>query len=102
MYWGFKKSPFTVYTYVLAKILQNGAKFIQLITGFKNYMSNLDNFRQAEESPKSLNLMVNFDLSAQVSKICTLIDPSRAKYITFDLKKYKGITFHVSEEPCKI
>ena len=30
LYWGFKKIPFTLYTYALAKILQNGAKFIQI------------------------------------------------------------------------
>ena len=54
LYWGFKKIPFTRYTYVLAKILQNGAKFIQKLTpGFKNHMRNLDNFRQAVESSKS-------------------------------------------------
>ena len=32
LYWGFKKIQFTLYTYVLAKILQNGAKFIQILT----------------------------------------------------------------------
>ena len=48
----FKKIPFTLYT--LAKILQNGAKFIQKLTsGFKNYMNNLDKLRQAVESTKS-------------------------------------------------
>ena len=47
LYWGFKKIPFTLYTYVLAKILQNGTTFMQKLTpGFKNYMKNLDNFRQ--------------------------------------------------------
>ena len=56
MYWGFKKIPFTLYTYVLAKILQNGAKFRYAKAGFKNYR-NLNNFRQAVESPKSWNLM---------------------------------------------
>ena len=50
--WGFKKIPFTLYTYVLAKILQNGAKFRYTKAGFKNYR-NLSNFRQALESPKS-------------------------------------------------
>ena len=50
LYWGFKKNPFTLYTYVL----QNGAKFIQKLTpGFKNHMRNLGNFRQALQSPKS-------------------------------------------------
>ena len=57
----FRKIPFKLYTYVLAKILQNGAKFIQKLTpGFKNHMRNLDNFRQAVESPKSWNLMAYF------------------------------------------
>ena len=53
--WGLKKIPFKLYTYVLAKILENGAKFIQkLIPDFKNHMMNLDNFRrQAVERPKS-------------------------------------------------
>ena len=59
--WGFKKIPFTLYIYVLAKILQNGARFIQKLTfGFKNHMKNLDNFRQAVGSPKSWNLMGYF------------------------------------------
>ena len=53
LYWGFKKIPFTVYTYVLAKILQNGAKFTQKLNpDFKNHMRNSDNLRQAIESPK--------------------------------------------------
>ena len=50
---GFKKIPFTLYTYVLvAKILQNGAKSRYKKAGFKNYR-NLNNFRQAVKSPKS-------------------------------------------------
>ena len=58
LYWGLRKIPFTLYDYVLVKILQNGAKFIQkLTTGFKNHMRNLSNFRQAVEIPKSWNLM---------------------------------------------
>ena len=61
MYWDFKKIPFTLYTYILSKTLQNGAKFIQKLTpGFTNHMRNWDNFRQAVESPKSLNLMGYF------------------------------------------
>ena len=52
--WGFKKIAFTLYTYILAKILQNGANFIQKLSPcFKNSMRNLDNFRQAVKSPKS-------------------------------------------------
>ena len=53
-YRGFKKIPFTLYTYVLVKILHNGAKSIQKLNpGFKNHMMNWGNFRQAEEKPKS-------------------------------------------------
>ena len=49
---------YTLYTYVLAKILQNGAKFIQKLTlDFKNHMRSLDNSRQAVESLKIWNLM---------------------------------------------
>ena len=60
-HWGFKKISFTLYTYVLAKILQNGAKFVQKLTpGFKNHMRNLDNFRQAVESLKRSNLICYF------------------------------------------
>ena len=45
-------------TYVLAKLLQNGEKFMQKLTpGFRNHMRNLDNFTQAVESPKSWNSM---------------------------------------------
>ena len=43
---------FTLYTYVVANILQNGAKSRYVKTGLKNYR-NLNNFRQAVESPKS-------------------------------------------------
>ena len=42
---------FTLYTYIVANILQNGARFRYSKAGLKNYM-NL-NFRQAVESPKS-------------------------------------------------
>ena len=48
---GFKKIPFTLYTKS-----QNGAKFRYAKAGFKNYR-NLNNFREAVESPESWNLM---------------------------------------------
>ena len=35
-------------------------------------------------------------------KICSLIGPFCTKYITFDLKKYRGNMFHDTEESCKI
>ena len=38
----------------------------------------------------------------KVWKICTLIDPFCAKYITFDLKRYRGIIFHDTGVSCKI
>ena len=61
LYWRFKKIPFKLYSYVLAKILQNRARFIQKLTpGFKNHLRNLENFRQALEGPKSCNLMGYF------------------------------------------
>ena len=42
-----------LYIYVVAKIFQNGSKFIQNLTpGFKNHMRNLDSFRQTVQSPK--------------------------------------------------
>ena len=61
MYWDFKIIPFTLYTYVLAKILQNGAKFLHKTNSwFKNHMRNLVNYRQAVESPESWNLIGYF------------------------------------------
>ena len=35
-------------------------------------------------------------------KVCTLIGSFCAKYITFDLKKYRGVICHDNEESCKI
>ena len=39
---------------------------------------------------------------SKVSKITTLIGLFHTKYIIFDLKKYRGIIFHDTEESCKI
>ena len=39
---------------------------------------------------------------SKVSQICTLIRCYCAKYLMFDLKKYRGVTFHDTEEWCKI
>ena len=61
MYWGFKAIQFTLYTYVLIKILRNDPNFIQKLTpDFKNHVKNLGNFRQAMKSTKSWNLMGYF------------------------------------------
>ena len=50
----FKIIPFTLYTYVLAKILQNGAKFRYGKAGLKNNR-NLNHFRQAVKVQKVEN-----------------------------------------------
>ena len=39
---------------------------------------------------------------SKVSKTCFLIGPFPEKYITFELKKYRGIIFHNTKEPYKI
>ena len=63
LYWDFKKILFTLHPYLLAKVLQNGVKFIEKLTpGFKNHTMHLDNFKQSVGSPKSLNLMRYFFL----------------------------------------
>ena len=47
--------------------------------------------------------LVKSDPSTQKSqKICTLIGSFYAKYMTLDLKKYRGVIFHDNEEWCKI
>ena len=35
-------------------------------------------------------------------KVSNLIGLLRAKYVTFDLRKYRGVIFHDTEESCKI
>ena len=47
--------------------------------------------------------LANFDPSTRKSKkIFTLIGSFWAKYILFELKKYRGVIFHKTEEGCKI
>ena len=60
-----------------------------------------------EESPSCLKSglrnLTNFDPSTQkVSKISTLMDSFSAKYILFELIKYRGVIFHEHEGGCKI
>ena len=38
---------------------------------------------------------------SKVSKICTFIGSYCAKYLKFDLKKYRGVIFHDNEEDAK-
>ena len=38
---------------------------------------------------------------SKISKSCTLIGSFCEKYIIFDLKKYRGVTFHDTQEWCK-
>ena len=47
--------------------------------------------------------LTNFDLSTWKSqKVFDLMDSFWAKYILFELKKYRGIIFHETEEGYKI
>ena len=68
-------------------ILKSGAKFEEkLIFCFKNDKK-----------------LVNFDPNTKKSKkICTLTGPFSAEYTMFDLKKYRGVIFHDTEESRKI
>ena len=46
--------------------------------------------------------LTKFDLSTRkVSKVFILMGSFSAKYILFELKKYRGIIFHETEEGCK-
>ena len=77
-----KKIPFTLYIYVLAKIIQNGSKFIQKPTsGFRN----LTNFRKVVESqnligfcPKNTFLQLKHyeDLSKIAFNYCVWNSPN--------------------------
>ena len=72
MCWGFKKISFTLYTYVLAKISQIGAKLLRKLTpGLKNHTRNLGKFRQAVKSRKSWNLIGYFCLRKYISSTKT-------------------------------
>ena len=90
MDWSFKKIPFTLYTYVLvAKILQNGAKSRYIKASFKNYR-NLNNFRQAVESPKNRNLMGSCPKKYISSAKTYTVDLSNItfNYLCVDLPNY--------------
>ena len=50
-----------------------------------------------------IRILTKFDTSTQkVSKIFILMSSFWAKYISFELKKYRGIIFHETEEGYKI
>ena len=67
--------------------LKSDAKFGEESTCSKSRISNL----------------INFDLSTQkVSKIFILMGSFWAKYISLELKKYRRIIFHETEEGYKI
>ena len=70
-------------------------------------------FHETEEGYKSwsgigcrfkidIRNLKNVDLSTKVSKMFTLIGSFWAKYILFELKKYRGVIFHETEEGYKI
>ena len=63
--------------------LKSDAKFTEKLTfGFKYDMRNLVNFHSATQKSENLTLMGSF---------CP-------KYIRFELKKYKGVIFHDTEQ----
>ena len=55
----------------------------------------LKNDAKFEEKPifcfKNNKNLVNFDPGTQVKKICSLIGSFCAKYLTFNLEKYRGV-----------
>ena len=68
-------------------ILKSGAKFEEkTIFCFKNDR-NLENFDRSTKKSKKIALSLVL--------FC-------AKYITFDLRKYRGVVIHDIEESCKI
>ena len=97
--------------------LKNHAKFEEKLTcGLENDIRNLANCHQNTlewsklglwwdpftQSRKCMIWVLNFDPSTQVSKMCTLIGTFRSKYMTFDLRKYRGVIFRDTEVSCKI
>ena len=48
------------------------------------------------------NLKKTWSVVSKVSKICAFICYYCAKYLMFDLKKYRGVIFHDPEQWCKI
>ena len=80
-YWGFKKTPLTIYTYALAKLLLNDPKFIQKLTpGFKNHMRNLHNFRQAVEIRRATFVILSAKTLIQMTYLNSLIT-----YVIFEI-----------------
>ena len=71
--------------------LKNRAKFEEkLICCFKNGTNLVDSDPNSEGLKKSEH--------SKVSKICTLIGSFCAKYITFELKKFRGVISHYTED----
>ena len=63
--------------------LRSDAKFKEaLICGFKYEMRNLVNFHPTTQKSKNFTLMVYFS----------------PKYMRFELKKYRGVFFHDTEQ----
>ena len=69
-------------------ILKSDAKFEEKLACCWNLMYVDPSTRKSQHS--------------KVSNICTLIGPFREKYITFNLRKYRGVIFHDTEESRKI
>ena len=59
-------------------------------------------WRKTDFVSKMTRIWSILTLALEILEISTLIDSFRAKYIMFDLKKYRGRVFHDTEEWCKI
>ena len=59
-------------------------------------------WRKTDFVSKMTRIWSILTLALEILEISTLIDSFRAKYIIFDLKKYRGRVFHDTEEWCKI
>ena len=56
LYWRFKKIPVILYTYVLAKILQNGSKFTKADSWFQKAHEEFEQLQTSSAHSKKLKL----------------------------------------------
>ena len=89
---------------LLLKVFEISAKKAQMSYVSWNWivMQNLRKNRFVVSKIAGIWWILISGLKIQKFKIQTLIDPFCAKYITFDLKEYRGVIFHDSEVWCKI
>ena len=101
--WSGKISPNLYFDrLLLLKIYKTSAKNVQ-----RNYVSRywrvMQNLKKNGFVVSKWQEFIEFwSKHSKVYKICTAIGPFRAKYITFDQKKYRGVIFNDTEESCKV